>query len=58
MRTKGTSTSGIQSYLRTSIEILNSLKKNGFYSNFLFVILRLPFKQIDKWIFKFKNINK
>jgi glycosyltransferase involved in cell wall biosynthesis len=58
MRTKGTSTSGIQSYLRTSIEILNSLKKNGFYSNFLFVILRLPFKLIDNWIFKFKNINK
>lgn len=56
MRTGGTSTSGIQSYVNTSIEILHALKKNGFYSNYLFVLLRLPFKQINKWIFKLRNI--
>ena len=55
MRTGGASTSGIQSYIKTTIEILHALKKNGFYSNYLFVLLRLPFKQINKWIFKLRN---
>ena len=55
MRTGGASTSGIQSYVNTTIEILHALKKNGFYSNYLFVLLRLPFKQINKWIFKLRN---
>ena len=56
MRTGGLSTSGLNSYLRTTKEILKALKKNNVYSNFLFVILRLPFKQIKKWIFKLRNI--
>ncbi|WP_440676606.1 glycosyltransferase family 2 protein [Candidatus Pelagibacter sp. HIMB1593] len=55
MRTGGLSTSGIKSYIRTSQEILKALKKNNIYSNFLFVSLRLPFKQIKKWIFKLRN---
>jgi glycosyltransferase involved in cell wall biosynthesis len=56
MRTGGVSTSGMQSYTRTSIEILYALRKNGFYSNYLFVLLRLPVKQIGKWIFKLRNL--
>ena len=55
MRTGGLSTSGFKSYIRTSQEILKALKKNNIYSNFLFVLLRLPFKQIKKWKFKLRN---
>ena len=55
MRTGGLSTSGFKSYIRTSKEILKALKKNNIYSNYLFVLLRLPFKQIKKWIFKLRN---
>ena len=56
MRTGGLSTSGFESYMRTSKEILKALKKNNIYSNYLFVLLRLPFKQIKKWIFKLRNM--
>ena len=56
MRTGGISTSGFKSYIRTSKEILKALKKNNVYSNFLFVLLRLPIKQIKKWIFKLRSI--
>ncbi len=56
MKTGGLSTSGIQSYIRTSDEILKALKKNGVYSNYLLVLLRLPIKQINKWIFKLRNV--
>ena len=56
MKTGGLSTSGIQSYIRTSNEILKALKKNGVYSNYLLVLLRLPIKQINKWIFKLRNV--
>jgi len=56
MKTGGLSTSGIQSYIRTSDEILKALKKNGVYSNYLLVLLRLPIKQINKWMFKLRNV--
>lgn len=56
MKTGGVSTSGIQSYIRTSDEILKALKKNGVYSNYLLILLRLPIKQINKWIFKLRNV--
>ncbi len=55
MKTKGKSTSGIISYIRTSNEILNAFKKNALYSNYLFILLRLPLKQINKWIFQLMN---
>ncbi len=46
MRVGGMSTSGILSYLRTTREIILSLKKNDIYSNIFFVSLRLPIKYI------------
>jgi len=48
MRTGGMSSSGFQSYYRTSIELLRSLRENGVYSNWVFVLLRLPVKLISQ----------
>jgi len=44
MRLGGISSSGLNSYLRTSSEILKSLSKNNIYSNWLLVLSRLPIK--------------
>ena len=46
MQIGGMSTSGIRSYIRSSREISNSLKKNNIYSNIFFILLRLPIKLI------------
>jgi glycosyltransferase involved in cell wall biosynthesis len=43
----GRSNRGIASYIKSSFEINNSLKKNGFYSNILLTFLRFPFKIIQ-----------
>ena len=55
MRMGGTSTSGIRSYFRTSIEILKALRQHGIYSNIFFILLRLPLKLIDQLIFLIKK---
>jgi glycosyltransferase involved in cell wall biosynthesis len=46
MQTGGMSTSGIRSYIRSSREISNSLKKNKIFSNMFLIMLRLPIKFI------------
>jgi len=46
MRLGGFSTSGLQSYLRTSGEVLMALKAHNIYSNWLFVTIRLPLKYL------------
>jgi len=51
MRTGGVSTSGMKSYYISSLEMLRALKNNNIYSNFLFVLFRLPVK----FILKHKN---
>ena len=55
MRIGGTSTSGIKSYLRTSVEILKALKYHGIYSNIFFVLFRLPIKLFNQLIFLFRK---
>jgi hypothetical protein len=51
----GTSSSGINSYLRTTREILIILRKYGIYSNYFLVTLRIPIKFLSKCFFIFKN---
>jgi len=48
----GKSSSGLKSYLRTTVEILAALRKNGIYSNLFFVLLRLPIKFFLKYFKK------
>ena len=52
MRMGGTSTSGLSSYFRTSTELLRALKVNRIYSNWIFILMRLPVKLIDEFIFR------
>jgi len=52
MRTGGASTSGIKSNLICTKEMRRSLKENGIYSNWLFLLLRLPVKYIKQVFFK------
>ena len=51
MREGGVSTSGLKSYWLSSKEQLQALRSNGVYSNWLFVLVRLPIKFLQK-IFK------
>ncbi len=51
MRMGGTSTSGVRSYFRTSIEILKALNQHRIYSNIFFILLRLPLKLFDQLIY-------
>jgi glycosyltransferase involved in cell wall biosynthesis len=44
MRVGGVSTSGLDSYITTTKEILRSLKENRVYSNYLLVLMRLLIK--------------
>jgi len=52
MRTGGASTSGIKSNLISTEEMLRSLKENGIYSNWFFLLFRLPVKYIKQVFFK------
>ena len=52
MREGGVSTSGFKSYWLTSKEQLRALRNNGVYSNWLFVLTRLPIKFLQKLIKK------
>ena len=52
MRTGGASTSGIKSNLISTKEMLRSLKENGIYSNWIFLLLRLPAKYIKQVFLK------
>ena len=46
-RTQGVSTSGLQSYKVSTQEMLRSFKENERYTNFLFLLLRLPLKSLQ-----------
>ena len=48
MREGGVSTSGLKSYWVSSKEQLRALRENSVYSNFLFVLVRLPIKFVQK----------
>ena len=48
MREGGVSTSGLRSYWVSSKEQLRALRENSVYSNFLFVLVRLPIKFVQK----------
>lgn len=48
MRIGGVSTSGIESYITSTKEILQSLRENGSYTNIAMVLIRLPIKFIQK----------
>jgi glycosyltransferase involved in cell wall biosynthesis len=48
MRTGGLSNSGLKSLILGTKEIRASLKENGVYSNFLMVLVRIPFKFITQ----------
>jgi len=52
MRLGGVSSSGLKSYILTTKEILYSLKRNDIYSNIIFVLLRLPIKMVNKYLFR------
>ena len=47
MKLGGMSTSGMKSYIRTSFEIRKILVKNKIYSNWLFILIRLPVKLLN-----------
>lgn len=51
MRVGGLSSSGLKSYWRSSIEILDALRRHKIYSNFLFLFIRLPLKKFNQFIF-------
>lgn len=52
MREGGISTSGFSSYWVSSKEQLKALKENNVYSNFLFILSRLPIKFLQKYFHK------
>lgn len=49
MRIGGISTEGFSSYWLSSKEQVKALKSNGFYTNILFVLVRLPIKFLKKY---------
>tara|TARA_X000000950_G_C13908328_1_gene657908 strand:- start:3026 stop:3823 length:798 start_codon:yes stop_codon:yes gene_type:complete len=59
MRVGGVSTSGLKSHITSTFEIKRSLKANDIYSNYFFILLRLPikfFSEIEFFaIFRFKK---
>lgn len=44
MRMGGATSSGWRSHWRTSLEMVQAIRQNGYYSNLLIVLLRLPIK--------------
>ncbi len=48
MRTGGLSNSGLSSLAMGTRQILDSLRENGIYSNYLLVLLRMPYKYITQ----------
>jgi len=54
MRLGGISTSGWNSYITSTKEILNSLKENGIYSNIVMLSIRFPIKFFQIILFKAK----
>jgi glycosyltransferase involved in cell wall biosynthesis len=50
MRTGGLSNSGLRSLILGTKEICASLRENGIYSNFLMVLIRIPFKFITQTV--------
>ena len=57
MRSGGISGKNFKSYLISTLEIFKSFKINKIYSNFLFIILRIPVK-IKQFLIKKKFTNK
>lgn len=54
MREGGVSTRNFKSNVIISKEIMKACKKNLFYTNYLFVLSRLPFKLLSKYIDKIR----
>jgi glycosyltransferase involved in cell wall biosynthesis len=51
MRMGGATTSGWRSYITTSNEMVRAIRSNGFYTNLIFILMRLPIKIFErKWI--------
>lgn len=55
MRLGGVSTSGLKSYWLSSKDQLRALRNNGFYSNMIFILARLPVKFFDMWLRRLKQ---
>jgi len=53
MRVGGVSTSGIDSYVVSTKEMVRSLKENKVYSNVFIVLMRLPIKFFQIMLVKF-----
>jgi glycosyltransferase involved in cell wall biosynthesis len=51
MRVGGATSSGWQSYFTTSLEMVRAVKKNGFYTNVIIILIRLPIKifELIRW---------
>ena len=52
MTSGGKSGKNLKSYIISSLEINNALKKNNFYSNIFLTLIRIPFKLLQikfKW---------
>jgi glycosyltransferase involved in cell wall biosynthesis len=47
MRMGGATSSGWRSYLTTSREMVRAVKENGFYTNMLIILMRLPIKLFE-----------
>lgn len=47
MRTGGISTSGLKSKLLLNYEIVKACKTNGIYTNFFFLMFKVPFKMLE-----------
>jgi len=58
MSVGGMSTSGWESYKRTTGEVLSCLRENNIYSNWIFVLARLPIKFLKKITFQLGQKNK
>lgn len=48
----GVSTNGMKSYYQSAKELYRALKKNGIYTNYFFIFLRLPLKFFLQKVFK------
>jgi glycosyltransferase involved in cell wall biosynthesis len=52
MRSGGVSTAGIHSNLLSTFEMNRALSENDYYSNFIFLLVRLPIKYIKQVLFR------
>lgn len=57
MRSGGASTSGIRSSVRLNTEIVRACKANGVYTNLFFVLTKIPFKLLERFVMYKREIN-